>query len=85
MALVHKMGYRGDFRYVVDIDIIDGMETLCDQVCAEFKDPTFFSGKLIFAKESLWTNILHNQTSVEIQRRLLFKGANMMIVPVRVL
>lgn len=84
-ALAHKMGYRADFRYVVGIDVIAGMEGLCDQVAAEFPDVTFFSGKLIFAKESLWSGLLHNQTSLEIQRRLLFKGVNMMVVPVRVL
>jgi len=85
VELAHKMGYRADYRYLVDIDILDGMEKLCAQVGAEFSDATFFSGKLIFAKESLWTPVLHNQTALEIQRRLLFKGANMMVVPIRVL
>ncbi|HTC22460.1 MAG TPA: APC family permease, partial [bacterium] len=85
VALAHKMGYRADFRHVEDIDVIAGMERLCELVSADFSDATFFSGKLIFAKESLWTNLLHNQTALEIQRRLLFKGVNMMIVPVRVL
>lgn len=84
-ALAHKMGYRADYRYLVNIDVIAGMEDLCDQVAAEFPDATFFSGKLIFAKETLWSGLLHNQTSLEIQRRLLFKGINMMVVPVRVL
>ena len=85
VALAHKMGYRADYRYVVDIDVIAGMEKLCDQVAGEFPDATFFSGKLIFARETFWSNLLHNQTALEIQRRLLFKGINMMIVPVRVL
>jgi len=83
--LVHRMGYRGDYRYTVETDLIDGMEKMCDEVSAEYPDVTFFSGKLIFAKESLLTPLLHNQTALEIQRRLLFKGINMMIVPVRVL
>jgi amino acid transporter len=85
VELVHRMGYRADYREIVAIDVIEGMETLCDQVSQEFRDATFFSGKLIFAKESLWTPLLHNQTALEIQRRLLFKGINMMVVPVRVL
>lgn len=85
VTLVHRMGYRADTRYVVDTDLIDGMETMCDKISEEYSDATFFSGKLIFAKESLWTALLHNHTALEIQRRLLFKGLNMMIVPVRVL
>lgn len=85
VELAHRMGYRADYREIVDIDLIDGMERMCDDIVKEFPDATFFSGKLIFAKESLWTPLLHNQTSLEIQRRLLFKGINMMVVPVRVL
>jgi hypothetical protein len=85
VALSHKMGYRADFRHVEDIDVIAGMEKLCELVSGEFSEPTFFSGKLIFAKESMFSGLLHNQTSLEIQRRLLFKGFNMVIVPVRVL
>ncbi len=85
VALAHKMGYRADFRHVEDIDVIEGMEKLCELVSGEFPDCTFFSGKLIFAKESIFSGLLHNQTSIEIQRRLLFKGFNMVIVPVRVL
>ena len=85
VELAHRMGYRADYRYLVGIDVIEDMEELCGQVAAEFPDATFFSGKLIFAKETLWSGLLHNQTSLEIQRRLLFKGLNMMVVPVRVL
>jgi amino acid transporter len=85
VALAHKMGYRADFRHVEGIDVIEGMDKLCELVCGEFPDVTFFSGKLIFAKETLFSGLLHNQTSLEIQRRLLFKGLNMVIVPVRVL
>ena len=85
VRLAHRMGYRADSRYVVETDLIDGMEIMCDGISKDYSDATFFSGKLIFAKESLWTALLHNQTALEIQRRLLFKGLNMMIVPVRVL
>ena len=83
--LVNRMGCRGEYRYAVATDVIEGMEGLCEKVSKDFKNPTFFIGKLIFAKESLWTPFLHNQIALEIQRRLVFKGLNMMVVPVRVL
>jgi len=85
VELANRMGYRAEYRYDVDIDIIDGIEILADEISKEFPDATFFSGKLIFAKESFWTPLLHNQAALEVQRRLLFKGVNMMVVPVRVL
>jgi hypothetical protein len=83
--LVNRMGCRGEYRYAVATDVIEGMESLCEIISREFKNPTFFIGKLIFAKESLWTPFLHNHIALEIQRRLVFKGLNMMVVPVRVL
>jgi hypothetical protein len=85
VELAHKMGYNAGFRCQVGIDVLSGMEDLCEKIGKEFQDPTFFCGKLIFAKETLWSGLLHNQASMEIQRRLLFKGNNMMIIPIRVL
>ena len=85
VELAHKMGYRAESRYLVDVDLFEGLDHIADGVVHDFNEPTFFSGKLIFAKENLWTNLLHNQAAMEIQRRLLFKGNNMVIVPVRVL
>ncbi len=83
--LVNRMGCRGEYRYAIATDVLEGMEGLCEKISADFKNPTFFIGKLIFAKESLWTPFLHNHIALEIQRRLVFKGLNMMVVPVRVL
>lgn len=83
--LAQRMGYKAEYRYRVEVDAIEGTEKICEQIGNEYTDATFFAGKLIFAKESFWTSFLHNQAALEIQRRLLFKGMNMMVVPVRVL
>jgi len=83
--LAHRMGYRAEYRYSVEVDAIEGTEKICEHLGTEFPDCTFFAGKLIFAKETIWNTFLHNQAALEIQRRLLFKGLNMMVVPVRVL
>ncbi len=83
VELAHRMGYRADYQITEGVDVIEGMEKLCDSVAQQYPDVTFFSGKLVFAQETFWTRFLHNHTALEIQRRLLFKGYNMMIVPVR--
>jgi amino acid transporter len=85
VELVNRMGCRAEYRYGVATDVLEGMEELCQKVAVDFQNPTFFIGKLIFAKESLWTSWLDNHIALEIQRRLVFKGLNMMVVPVRVL
>jgi hypothetical protein len=83
--LARRMGYCATYRIKLGTDVIADLEDLCEQVAKEFRDPTFFSGKLIFARENFFSKFLHNDTAYELQRRLLFKGFNMVIVPIRVL
>ena len=45
----------------------------------------FFSGKLVFSEENFLTRQLHNQASMALQRRLQFKGLQMIVLPVRAL
>lgn len=83
--LARRMGYASEYHYSMGIDVIDEISKLCDQVAMEYVEPVFFSAKLIFAREN-WTNrFMHNQTSMELQRRLLFEGHNMIVLPIRVL
>jgi amino acid transporter len=84
VELANRMGHRAEYRYAVHTDIVDGMDRLCGKVADEFSNCTFFIGKLLFAKESLWTPFLHNHSAMEIQRRLVFKGDNVMVLPVKV-
>ncbi len=85
VTMAQHMGYAAEYRYVLGTDVIEEIEKMCDELARNFSEPIFFAGKLIFAKENFFSKILHNQTALEIQRRLLFKGNNMVIVPIRVL
>ena len=79
------MGCRGEYYYAITMDVIEGMVGICEKVSKEFKNPAFLIGELIFAKESLWMPISYHHSALEIQRRLVFKGLNMMVLPVRVI
>ena len=83
--LAKRMGYHSEYRMDLGINKVEVAVKLCEDVADEFVEPIFFSGKLIFAEDNLFTQALHNQTSLDIQRKLLFKGHNMIVVPVRVL
>jgi K+ transporter len=85
VTLAQNMGYASEYRFILATDVIDDIEKICDELARSFSEPIFFAGKLIFARENFFSRILHNQTAMEIQRRLLFKGNNMVIVPIRVL
>ena len=83
--LARKFGYYSEFRYSMGTDRVKGLENICTQLAEEYVEPVFFCGKLIFARENNFTRVLHNQTAMEIQRRLMFAGLNTIVVPVRVL
>jgi amino acid transporter len=83
--LAQRMGYAADFRMSLGIDVPTEIAKLCDEVALKYSDPIYFSAKLIFARENLMNRFLHNQTSMEIQRRLLFQGQQMIVLPIRVL
>jgi hypothetical protein len=53
-------------------------------VAKEFPRAVFFSGKLVFEEENLFTRLLHNHTPFTLQQRLQFAGRDMMILPIRV-
>jgi amino acid transporter len=78
------LGWYGEYRYELGVDLITELEELCDAVAKEFPRVVFFSGTLVFEQENLFTRLLHNHTPVTLQQRLQFAGRDMMILPIRV-
>jgi amino acid transporter len=83
--LAQRMGYYSEYRYAMGTDRVSELEKICTTIADDFVEPVFFCGKLVFAREDNFTKMLHNQTAMEIQRRLMFAGLNTIVVPVRVL
>jgi amino acid transporter len=83
--LAQRMGYYSEHRFALGTDRVSELQKLCTALADDFVEPIIFCGKLVFAEESGWTRALHNQTALEIQRRLMFAGLNTIVVPVRVL
>jgi len=78
------LGWYAEYRYDLGVDLIAELEQLCDAVAKEFPRAVFFSGKLVFEQENLFTRLLHNHTPFTLQQRLQFAGRDMMILPIRV-
>jgi amino acid transporter len=83
--LAQRMGYCSEYRFALGTDVPMEVDKLCQRIADDFVEPVFFAGKLIFANETTVTRFLHNQTSIDIQRRLIFQGHNMIVLPIRVL
>ncbi|HYJ15069.1 MAG TPA: amino acid transporter, partial [Candidatus Limnocylindria bacterium] len=78
------LGWYAEYRYELGVDLIDELEQICNSVAKEFPRTIFFSGKLVFEEENIFTRLLHNHTPYTLQQKLQFAGREMMILPIRV-
>ncbi len=85
VQLARRLGFGATGRIAVGTEVVQEAERLCVQVAAEYPNAVFFAGKLVFQKEGWFQRLLHNETALQVQRRLQFAGLNAMVLPVRVL
>lgn len=82
--LAARLGIPSDYRYAIGTDVVEEAEELCLQVRKEFVRSTFFAGKVVFQRDRWYQRFLHNETPFAIQKRLVWSGATMVVLPVRV-
>jgi amino acid transporter len=78
-------GYYAEARSEVGTDVIEIIGHLAEGAAKDFPNIVFFSGQLVFQEENFVTRLLHNQTAFLAQKKLVFSGLPMIILPVRVL
>lgn len=83
VVYARKMGYRSEFRFAVDTEIIPSVRKLCKEIAAEFSRVVFFTSRLVFKDESFFTHLLHNETPMAVQRALQFEGLQTVVLPIR--
>jgi amino acid transporter len=84
IALAARQGIPARGRMAIGTDVVAEAEKLCLEVAREFPQTTFFAGKLIFQREKWWQRLLHNETTLAIQKRLQWAGKTMVTLPIRV-
>ena len=82
--LAQRLGCYAEYRFALGTDVTQELERICTALAEEFPGPTVFAGRLVFQREILLTRSLHDQTAYSLQRRLLFHGIPVIILPVRV-
>ena len=82
--LAQRMGYYAEYRFTVGTDLIEELEAICLDLIKEFRRPVVFAGQLVFQRENLFTRSLHHETAFAVQRRLQFRGVQVIIMPIRV-
>ncbi|MBI5574977.1 MAG: APC family permease [Deltaproteobacteria bacterium] len=78
-------GYYAEARSEVGTEVIEIIGHLAEGAAKDFSNIVFFSGQLVFQEESFVTRLLHNQTAFLAQKKLVFAGLPMIILPVRAL
>jgi len=85
VEFVKGHGYYAEARYQVGTDVIEIIEHLSGKVVADFPNVVFFAGQLVFEEDSFFQKLLHNQTAFLAQKKLVFSGHPMIVMPIRVL
>ena len=85
VEFVKAHGFYGEARTMTGTDTIECVASLAEEVAKDFHNPCVFAGKLVFREENFLARLLHNQTAFMVQKRLVFSGLTMIVLPVRVL
>jgi len=84
VELANRLGFYAESHMLMETDVTEGLETICEDVARGWPKVTFFTGQLVFERETMWNRLLHNQTAFSLQRKLLFRGLEVVILPLRV-
>ncbi len=83
VMLARSYGLKAEARTSCAIDHIEEIERLCLQVHSDYPNSVFFAARLLFWKDTIWSRLLHNETPLTLQRRLMFHGLQFIVLPVR--
>jgi amino acid transporter len=84
VQMANDFGFYAEYRYDVSVDTIETLVNLSHQIHQDYPNSIFFSSKLVFKNESIFTQILHNETALRIQRRLALENKQTVVMPIRV-
>jgi len=83
VEFVRGHGYYAEARSEVGTDVIQIIARLAAGAAKDFPNIVFFAGQLVFEEENFVTRLLHNQTAFLAQKRLVFSGLPMIVMPIR--
>jgi hypothetical protein len=82
-SMAGEAGIAAESRFVIGTDVVDELEQLAAATADTYPHALFVAGQVVFEKETLATRFLHNEIAFALQRRLIFRGIDMIIVPVQ--
>jgi amino acid transporter len=85
VKFVQARGGEAEAVTAVGNEVLDELGKLVPDLVERNSNVIFFTGQLVFERETFLTRWLHNYTAFALQRRLFLRGLPCAIVPIRVL
>jgi amino acid transporter len=70
-------------EYAVGTEVAVEAETLARNLAWRYPKALVVGGQVVFAEETAWSRLLHNETAFLVQRRLQHNGIPMVVLPVQ--
>jgi hypothetical protein len=84
VGFVTSRGGMAEALTAVGHEVLDELGKLVPELIERHSNVIFFTGQLVFERETFLTRWLHNYTAFALQRRLFLRGLPCAIVPIRV-
>lgn len=84
VSFIRSQGSYAEGHFSVGTDVVDEVVVVSRRIFKHYPKAVFFGGQMVFSRETIFTKILHNQTTFAIQARLHQEGIPFLIMPVRV-
>lgn len=82
-TLARDLGLEAASASATGSDVVEELEKLAVRVAASEPDVVFAAGQVVFQRETLTMRFLHNEIAFSLQRRLLYRGLDVIILPVQ--
>jgi amino acid transporter len=83
-TLVRKEGIESDSHCVFGTDVVEELFKLSIQTAKREPDALFVAGQVVFERETISSRLLHNEVAFALQKRLIFAGVDVVVLPVKV-
>jgi amino acid transporter len=82
-SYARSLGLAASSAYSVGTEVAVEAEKLGRELFRKYPEGLVVAGQLLFAEDTFWKRVLHNETAFLIQQRLQHAGVPMIVLPVR--
>jgi amino acid transporter len=82
-VIARSWGVEAESHLALGTDVVAELERMSVEQSERSPNTLFVAGQVVFQKESLGMRLLHNEVAFALQRRLIFRGLDIIIIPVQ--